>query len=73
MLRMIMGKFNAFLFLAFHDDLGPYLRRELDFYLEGFAVDEEEDIVDNESLIGIVTRSSCTLEPTILIISHQFN
>ncbi|KAL7537167.1 hypothetical protein ACHAXR_007634 [Thalassiosira sp. AJA248-18] len=31
--RMIRSKFNTFFLLAFYEDLGPYLRRELDSYL----------------------------------------
>ena len=34
MSRMIRGKFNTFLLLSFYEDLGPYLRKELDAYLE---------------------------------------
>jgi len=33
MSRMIRSKFNTFFLLAFYEDLGPYLRRELDTYL----------------------------------------
>lgn len=33
MSRMIRGKFNTFLLLSFHEELGSYLRRELDAYL----------------------------------------
>ena len=31
--RMVRGKFNAFFLLAFYEDLGTYLTRELDAYL----------------------------------------
>ena len=31
--RIIRSKFNTFFLLAFYEDLGPYLRRELDTYL----------------------------------------
>lgn len=31
--RMVRGKFNTFFLLAFYEDLGPYLRAELDSYL----------------------------------------
>jgi len=33
MSRMIRGKFNTFFLLAFHDELGTYLRKELEAYL----------------------------------------
>ena len=37
--RMIRSKFNSFFLLAFYEELGPYLRRELDAYLAAHRLD----------------------------------